>query len=480
MSMHSFKRQFITYFVWVIGTSLALTIVVWGAFIWIQSYDDGVFRPANYYEKQIPPIRKLVESEGERLLDKENQSLIERLVDEKGIRYAVVDRTGQYRYGSLPDPNIRGGRELISLLNASGMTGMGRARNVLPVVNQSGELQGAVVINYTLSVGVTVRSKLGPYFGLLVIAVLFSPFLFVILFAWLFGRRFGRKLSRPIEELIEGTRRVQQRDLDFSFSYEGTSEMAQLMKAFDEMRRELYLSLQREWKMEQRRREMVAALAHDLRTPLAIVQGHVEGLLDGGMNRPDRLQRYLTTIDKNTKRAIRLVQEMNQVSEMESPQFRLNRKPVEMNRFMEEIAQDMQQLCAEQQIEFHCIPPADQQAEGALLLDGDRLRQLMDNLLANSLRFTPSGGTITWKAEWKAHELEMSITDTGTGFPAHMLDSVFDKFVQGDASRSQYQGHAGLGLYMAKLIMRKHGGGIQAANTPEGGARITLSFPLRR
>lgn len=475
--MHSFKRQFITYFVWVIGASLALTVVVWGAFIWFQSH-RGVFRPANYYEKQIPSIRKLVDSEGDRLLDTGNREHIERMVDENGIRYAVVDRTGQYVYGSLPDPKIRGGRELISLLNSSGMTGMGHARNVLPIVNEAGDLQGAVILNYILSTSGADQSKPSPYFGLIVIAVLFLPFLFVILFTWLFGRRFGRKLSRPIEELIEGTRRVQQRDLDFSFSYEGTSEMAQLMKAFDEMRRELYLSLQREWKMEQRRREMVAALAHDLRTPLAIVQGHVEGLLDGGMNRPDRLQRYLTTIDKNTKRAIRLVQEMNQVSEMESPQFRLNRKPVEINRFMEEIAQDMQQLCVEQQIEFHCIPPADQQADGTLLLDGDRLRQLMDNLLANCLRFTPSGGTISWKAEWIAHELEMSITDTGTGFPAHLLDSVFDKFVQGDASRSQYQGHAGLGLYMAKLIMRKHGGGIQAANTPEGGARITLSFPI--
>ncbi|MGG0812916.1 ATP-binding protein [Paenibacillus alvei] len=479
MRMHSFKRQFITYFVWVIGASLVFTIVVWGGFIWLQSYDSGTFRPANYYEKKIPSIRKLVETEGDRLLNKGNQARLEQLIEEKGMRYAVVDRKGKYVYGSLTDPKVRGGRELIQLLNASGMTGMGHARNVLPIINQEEELQGAVILNYILSAGVTEKSKLRPYFGFLVIGVLFVPFLFVILFSWLFGKRFGRELSRPIEELIEGTRRVQQRDLDFSFSYEGTSEMSQLMKAFDEMRRELYLSLQREWKMEQRRREMVAALAHDLRTPLAIVQGHVEGLLDGGMNRPDRLERYLSTIDKNTKRAVRLVQEMNLVSEMESPQFSLNCKPIDINRFMEETAQDMHRMCAEQQIEFSCRPPADRQAEGTLLLDGDRLRQLMDNLLANSLRFTPAGGAIIWEAEWRARELQMSITDTGTGFPAHMLDSIFDKFVQGDASRSQYQGHSGLGLYMAKLIMVKHGGRIRAERVPGGGARIVFSFPTK-
>lgn len=475
----SIKRQFIFYFSLVIGLSFILTAAVWGLVVWLMFQGEADWiRPANYYEKKIPGIWQVVAAEGDNLLQEGGRSALEQVIDGTGISYAIVDRYGTPVYGTLTDPRIDSGRELIERLNSTKMIDSNHARTMMPIVNAAGEFEGAVVLTYVLAVTATDEAS-NPYVSLLGTLIILLPFLLIIVFTWLFGRRFSRQLNQPIQELIEGTKRVQRRDLDFSFSYEGTSEIAQLVKAFDEMRRELYSSLQREWKLEQERRDMVAALAHDLRTPLAIVQGHVEGLLEGGAERPDRLYRYLATIDKNTKRAARLVQEMNTVSAMETPEFQLNRRAVDVRVFMEEKASDIERLCGEQHIHFTYDLEDKRKEQASVLFDPDRLSQLLDNLFANSVQFTPAGGTISWRTELAEHKLVMQIMDTGPGFPAHALDIVFDKFVQGDTSRSRHKGHAGLGLYMAKLLTEKHGGVILASNLDVGGACVTVTLPAR-
>ncbi|MGG4393408.1 HAMP domain-containing sensor histidine kinase [Paenibacillus thiaminolyticus] len=477
MKIYPFKRQFIVYFCWVIGFSLLATALVWGGFLWMLNQGKlDWLRPANHYEKKVPSIRRMAEAEGERLLQQQGATAMERLIDENGMSYAVVDRHGRYLYGTLTDPQIDGRRELIRLLNSTSTQKLGQVHTVMPIIDKAGGVEGAVIVAYILKAGVSPHAK-NSFAAVIILMVLVMPFIIVILFTWLFGRRFGRKLNQPIQALIEGTRRVQKRDLDFSFSYEGTSEIAQLMKAFDEMRRELSLSLQREWRLEQERRDMVAALAHDLRTPLAIVQGHVEGLLEGGMNNPGRLERYLWTIDKNTKRAARLVQDMNRAAEMEVPQFRLNLHEVNVRVFVEEKASDIERLCEERNIEFCCNLTGKEADHQRAMLDADKLSELLDNVVSNSLRYTPQGGTIVWETECAQDKITMTVTDTGPGFPSDMMKAVFDKFVQGDAARSRNKGHAGLGLYMAKLIAEKHGGCIYASNRPGGGACVTVTLP---
>lgn len=476
MKIYPFKRQFIVYFCWVIGFSLLATALVWGGFLWMLNQGKlDWLRPANHYEKKVPSIRRMVEAEGERLLQQQGAAALERLIDENGMSYAVVDRHGRYLYGTLTDPQIDGRRELIRLLNTTSTQKLGQVHTVMPII-KAGGVEGAVIVAYILKAGVSPDAK-NSFAAVIILMVLVMPFIIVILFTWLFGRRFGRKLNQPIQALIEGTRRVQRRDLDFSFSYEGASEIAQLMKAFDEMRRELSLSLQREWRLEQERRDMVAALAHDLRTPLAIVQGHVEGLLEGGMKNPERLERYLWTIDKNTKRAARLVQDMNRVAEMEVPQFRLNLHEVNVRVFVEEKASDIERLCEERNIEFRCSLTGKEADHQRAMLDADKVSELLDNVVSNSLRYTPPGGTIVWETECAQDKVMLTVTDTGPGFPPDMMKTVFDKFVQGDAARWRNKGHAGLGLYMAKLIAEKHGGRIYASNRPEGGACVTVTLP---
>ncbi|CAH8706133.1 HAMP domain-containing histidine kinase [Paenibacillus thiaminolyticus] len=477
MKIYPFKRQFIVYFCWVIGFSLLATALVWGGFLWMLNQGKlDWLRPANHYEKKVPSIRRMVEEEGERLLQQQGAAALERLIDRNGMSYAVVDRHGRYLYGTLTDPQIDGRRELIRLLNSTSTQKLGQVHTVMPIIDKAGGVEGAVIVAYILKAGVSPDAK-NSFAAVIILMVLVMPFIIVILFTWLFGRRFGRKLNQPIQALIEGTRRVQRRDLDFSFSYEGASEITQLMKAFDEMRRELSLSLQREWRLEQERRDMVAALAHDLRTPLAIVQGHVEGLLEGGMKNPERLERYLWTIDKNTKRAARLVQDMNRVAEMEVPQFRLNLHEVNVRVFVEEKASDIERLCEERNIEFRCSLTGKEADHQRAMLDADKVSELLDNVVSNSLRYTPPGGTIVWETECAQDKVMLTVTDTGPGFPPDMMKAVFDKFVQGDAARSRNKGHAGLGLYMAKLIAEKHGGRIYASNRPEGGACVTVTLP---
>ncbi|MGV2787958.1 HAMP domain-containing protein, partial [Clostridium perfringens] len=140
-----------------------------------------------------------------------------------------------------------------------------------------------------------------------------TPFLYIILFTLIFGRRFSRKISTPLQQLLQGAEQIKERNLHFSMT--GTSsitEVNRLTNAFEDMRQELEQSIEREWRLEQDRSTMFAALAHDLRTPLTIIQGHVEGLeqMNGESYEAKRSQ-YLQVIKRNTTRASKLLQDMN-------------------------------------------------------------------------------------------------------------------------------------------------------------------------
>ncbi|MFD0698250.1 ATP-binding protein [Paenibacillus sp. GCM10027628] len=475
MKMWSIKRQFIGYFSLVLGISLVVTLLVWLAVFWLISNQPAWLRPANYYEKQIPAIEAYTEKQGDQLLQPSARMEFERLIPQEGMTYAVLDSHGAKLYGSLDENEAINGKPLVRLLNTGGMTDRSNAYKIWPLINPVGEWKGTLILKYSLTVSAA-SERMTTVIHAASVVLLLLPFLLVILFTWLLGKRFGMKLSKPIAELIAGTKRVRQRDLDFSFSYTGTRELMQLTQAFEEMRMELQQSLQREWQLEQERRDMVSALAHDLRTPITIIQGHLEGLLEGGAERPERLYGYLATIDRNIKRVAKLVGEINVVSEMEKPDFTLEKRPVDIESFVREKAAEFKKLILQRTFYFKY---EDLRKESLPVgFDPYRVSQIMENLVANSIRFTPEQGGVRFVVSVKEREWYFEISDSGPGFPEGGLTVVFEKFYQGDPSRSQHKGHTGLGLYIAKLLTVKHGGTISASNTNEGGACVRVTLPV--
>ncbi|MCX8128854.1 MAG: HAMP domain-containing histidine kinase [Clostridia bacterium] len=318
--------------------------------------------------------------------------------------------------------------------------------------------------------------KSNSYSILFILIDISIPFICFITFTLIVSRKLSRRIKTPLRELMDAVEKIKGRDLDFTIENRQSNEIGDLARAFEEMKANLKTSLLREWQLEHDRREMVSAITHDLRTPLAIIQGHIEALQDGMKENRDKLDAYLNTIEQNAKRAKNLIDEMNLLVEIDSMDFTLSPSPLDLVQFMKNRVQEYEVLAEQKDIRIVKRISDNRKENSMTAVDPSRLSQVLDNIMSNSLRYTPKGGTISVNLEILETEAHFRICDTGAGFSEKDLSNLFKKFYKGDASRSVVKGHCGLGLYISKSIIQKHGGAVRACNMPEGGACIEFSI----
>ncbi|MGA9174107.1 MAG: HAMP domain-containing sensor histidine kinase [Thermoactinomyces sp.] len=471
----SLKSQFVISFVSVVVLSLIATLVTQGLIIglWIKFGEHlHLILPANYYEKQLPVIHSYINSQGENILLPASRNQLEKVIPQAGFKYQVLDSQGKVKYGTISEPVSLNLHDMISKLNTK-VIHNNKIREYFPLTDAKGTLKGAIAIEYTIKPKMTSSwSKI--LFFLFVLLLIISPFIYISLFTLIFARRFGRAINQPVQALIEGAKRIQQRDLDFSLNYQAENEIGNLTRSFEDMRIALKESLLREWRLEEERREMILAISHDLSTPLTIIQGHVQTLLEAGNLDPDRVQRYLKVIEHNTQFVAQLVKELNEVSKIDQPDFTINPELVDVLPFLEAKAKEYEWMCRQKDITFQ-FAYEDKRSVRLQYLDLDRLSQVFNNLMANSIRFTPVQGKIQWQGRLEDHAISFTLSDTGPGFSATDLPHLFKKFYQGDPSRGE-KGHYGLGLYITQRIVQKHNGVIELGSTEDGGAKISITI----
>lgn len=474
------RRQFMGAFTLVLFYSFIGSMLVWGSTLYVLiNQTDKSILPANYYEQQIPQILGYVDQQKDALLSPSKQNALEHVILTKGMQYQIVNLKGQIVYGWKGQTFVNSPEDVLSKLNRSEKQG-GKYINYHPILDSQKNLKGMLVLRYSLSV-----SSNNPGNGLLVMLILCSliaPFFFIVLFSFIFARKLGKRLEPSIARIIGGARRIQQNDLNFSVAGAGGSkELIELSDAFEEMRIALEQSLKWEWKLEQERRDMISAIAHDLRTPLTIIQGHVDNLIESGARRPERLEKYLLTIQNSTQRADKMLTELLFMNKIDTPDFVLQYTRADLLAFCERKKDEYALLCREKWIAFdfsYVNRRCDQEQQ--FLVDTSRLEQVFDNVITNSLRFTPVEGRIEWTVIVEETQITFDMKDTGKGFSALDLRRMFDKFYTGDPSRSLDKGHSGLGLYTAQLLITKHGGHIEAGNRVEGGAQVIITVPCKK
>jgi signal transduction histidine kinase len=303
------------------------------------------------------------------------------------------------------------------------------------------------------------------------------PFVCFLVYTYIFARKFSKKIRSPLQELMSAVKKIKERDVDFSIKcINQDNEIGDLVQALEEMRSELKDSLLKQWQLEQDRRDMVSSITHDIRTPLAIIQGHVEGLQEGKKYDSEKLNTYLAIIELNIKRTQKLIDDMNALVEIDSEGFSMDSSSVELNDFFKNKIKEMEILANKKEIQMDCNVIDCRQETTPVCLDTNRLSQIIDNLVSNSIRFTPQGGIIRIFAEINQGEATFRISDTGEGFSEKDITNLFKKFYKGDYSRSKEKGHSGLGLYITKSIVEMQGGSIKAFNLAEGGACIEFSI----
>ncbi|MBK7896663.1 MAG: HAMP domain-containing protein [Anaerolineaceae bacterium] len=281
--------------------------------------------------------------------------------------------------------------------------------------------------------------------------------------ALLFGIVLARTISHPVSELKSATQRVAQGELGHQVSVRSSDEIGQLTASFNQMSADLAQA-------NQLRRQMTADIAHDLRTPLSVLQGYTEALDDGKL--PGNSEIY-QSMHRQVKHLNRLVEDLRTLSLADAGQLSLHPQPVAPRDLLEHTALIYAQQAEKQQVTLKLEIP-----EGLpqIKVDLDRLVQVLGNLISNALRHTPAGGHLRLAAQSSQQQLILQVQDTGAGIAPEDLPHVFDRFYRGDKSRSQ-NGESGLGLAIARSIVQAHNGRITATSTPGQGTTFTISLP---
>lgn len=245
-------------------------------------------------------------------------------------------------------------------------------------------------------------------------------------------------------------------------------EFSATLQALQTMGRELTDSLQSQWRMEQQRTEQIAALAHDLKTPLTVIQGNAELLAEKGATAGQQAQ--LDAILRGTQRAQQYLAALRTVGAPPAPQ-----RLLDSHALTAQLADAANALCAPAGVDFHC----EEHWQGHIRVAEDDLRRAVENLLENAVNHTPRGGTVTLTVAREGSNLRIRVTDTGPGFTPEALAKA-GEMLYTDAARSD-AAHQGLGLYFAKKVAQFHGGTLVLSNlSGTHGACAELRLPIGR
>ncbi|MCE7790870.1 cell wall metabolism sensor histidine kinase WalK [Salipaludibacillus sp. CUR1] len=226
-------------------------------------------------------------------------------------------------------------------------------------------------------------------------------------------------------------------------------------------------------KIEEERREFVANVSHELRTPLTSMKSYLEALADGALEDPEVAPHFLNVTSNETERMIRLVNDLLQLSKMDSKDYQMNLASMNATTFVNQVIDRFEMATKKQDIQFKRKIP---DKSIPVLGDRDKLTQLLDNILSNSVKYSPEGGTVTCTLKIEKNRIIISVKDEGVGIPKENLSHVFDRFYRVDKARSRNLGGTGLGLAIAKEIAIAHGGDIWVSS--EWGKGTTFSFSL--
>ncbi|MDT8304762.1 MAG: HAMP domain-containing sensor histidine kinase [Anaerolineae bacterium] len=274
----------------------------------------------------------------------------------------------------------------------------------------------------------------------------------------------ARTLTRPLRELTRASRALARGELGRQVAVSSGDELGELALAFNQMSAELAGAAER-------RRRLTADIAHDLRTPLAIIQGHAEALRDGVL--PPGAETF-TLIHDEAQRLGRLVEDLRTLSRAEAGELPLNSREVDAKELLAHLAAAYAPQAQARRIRLSTSAGPDLVAVRA---DPDRLAQVLGNLVDNALRHTPPGGEVTLTATRHGEELWLQIADNGPGIAPGDLPHIFERFYRGDRARSRQSGGSGLGLAIAHSLTAAHGGRLWAESEPGQGATFTVALP---
>ena len=320
---------------------------------------------------------------------------------------------------------------------------------------------------------------------LLVLLMLFAAVVSLAL-----GYALAQALAQRVRTLQRGAEAIANGDLRARVADAGSDELAMLAAQFNRMAAQLAAGAEQRAQLESARRDLVAAISHDLRTPLASLRVMTEALSDGLIDDPATTTRYLATMRAQIGHLSSLIDDLFELAQLDAGALTLDLRRTALAELVDDAIEGMRPQATAKGVALHGdVPPGLAHA----LIAPDKIGRVLYNLVTNAIRHTPAGGSVTIAVRSAAgastelpaqpaprdppHYFVVEVADTGEGIAAADLPHIFEHFYRGEKSRSRATGGAGLGLAIARGIVEAHGGRIWAENTTEQGARIRFTLP---
>ncbi len=307
--------------------------------------------------------------------------------------------------------------------------------------------------------GATLRF-LSDFWWQLLVAGAIAAAIALVLARWL-----ARGMTQPLRDMAQAARRMETGDYGQRVQTTSRDEVGQLATAFNRMGAELE-------SLERLRRELVANVSHELKTPISALRAHLENLLDG-VEEPD--PETLQVMLSQSERLSRLVDQLLDLSRLESGELPLRREGVPLRRLVAEVLSEVEVVRSGREVRVEDRVPDD---IPLVFADRERLHQVLFNLLDNAVRLTPPGGEVVVSAHRVDGRCEVSVADTGPGIPAEHLPRLFERFYRVDPARARDDGGTGIGLAIARSVVEAHGGRIRAESEVGKGSVFTFDLPV--
>lgn len=447
--MKSIRKIFISYIVKfciaVIVTVFLLLAVVTAAMV------SGIILPANYQENQLSEAAKHIS---------DYNSYREWIP--QGCIYSVYDQNGQ-----VLESNTEENESAIMWADVTNHK-TSRGGWFYKTIANGDE---TCVVKYKLmtTYNSAFMNKYLPF-----PAVLFV-ILFIILFiieVAIFSNRFTKRITKELRVLKDTTDKIEMNNLEFQVENSKISEIEEVLISIDKMKRELQKSLVLQWHMEEVKERQIAALAHDIKTPLTILRGNAELMEETTLDEEQRL--YNENIQKSIYDMEDYLTALLEIMHSEKS-GNLQFMKINLQTFLERILSDAMTLTKPKNIDFQIENVATIQNFTA---DETAIKRMVLNLLSNSAGYTPDWGKIRLSISNDEKTICFTVEDSGKGFSGEELKSAMEQFYQGDKSRNAGK-HYGLGLYIVNNLVKNHGGSVQLSNSEAmGGASVEVTLPI--
>jgi signal transduction histidine kinase len=284
--------------------------------------------------------------------------------------------------------------------------------------------------------------------------------------AIVFSTYVARRIVGPVQDMMHASQRIAAGEYRERVPVAGNDELAELGHAFNRMASVMEQT-------EQRRLELIGNVAHELRTPLSTIQVMMEGLIDGVL--PADTATY-GDFQREIKRLQRLVRDLQELSRIEAGQVRLEHKSENIGALVQLVAGRLRPQFEDKAVALELDLEDDIHP---ILVDADRIMQVLVNLIGNALHYTPAGGRVWVHLEQHGDSVHIQVQDSGIGISAEDLPHIFERFYRVDKSRSRAGGGSGIGLTIAKHLIEAHGGTISVTSSgPNMGSTFTFTIPI--